>query len=193
MDKTELTIEELVEHRTLFKNVSLRYLVAKRLFDLAVSFLGITLLLPVFIVTAVVLKVKSRKPVFLTRICYGYKGKAFKLYRFRTNMYGVNKLLQLFNVLKGDMSIVGPKPINRAKLIKYRSWYSLRLSAKPGITGLWQISGNKETSFSEMVRLDLKYIRERSLLYDIKIVTASVYKAIKNILWINRKTREKLG
>lgn len=82
----------------------------------------------------------------------------------------IDELPQLFNVLKGDMSIVGPRPPIGREVQKYDAWHNLRLSVKPGITGLWQVSGRNNIGFEDMCRLDLKYIRERNFIYDIKII-----------------------
>lgn len=82
----------------------------------------------------------------------------------------IDELPQLINILKGDMSFVGPRPPLPKEVAKYEAWQKLRLSVKPGLTGLWQISGRSRLGFEEMVRLDLRYIRERSLFYDLKII-----------------------
>lgn len=83
----------------------------------------------------------------------------------------LDELPQLINVLKGDMSLVGPRPPIPYECELYDIWHRRRLlSCKPGITGLWQVMGRSRTTFDEMVRLDLKYIREWSLLLDIKII-----------------------
>jgi lipopolysaccharide/colanic/teichoic acid biosynthesis glycosyltransferase len=83
----------------------------------------------------------------------------------------LDELPQLINVLKGDMSLVGPRPPIPYECELYDIWHRRRLlSCKPGITGLWQVTGRSRTTFDEMVRLDLKYIREWSLLLDIKIL-----------------------
>lgn len=83
----------------------------------------------------------------------------------------LDELPQLINVLKGDMSLVGPRPPIPYECDLYDIWHRRRLlSGKPGITGLWQVMGRSRTTFDEMVRLDLKYLRERSLLLDLKII-----------------------
>ena len=83
----------------------------------------------------------------------------------------LDELPQLINVLRGDMSLVGPRPPIPYECELYDIWHRRRLiSCKPGITGLWQVTGRSRTTFDEMVRLDLKYIREWSLLLDIKIL-----------------------
>ena len=86
----------------------------------------------------------------------------------------LDELPQLWNVLRGDMSLVGPRPPLPYELEQYRPWHRRRvLEAKPGITGLWQVAGRSRTTFDEMVRLDLRYARTRSLWTDIKILLAT--------------------
>jgi lipopolysaccharide/colanic/teichoic acid biosynthesis glycosyltransferase len=83
----------------------------------------------------------------------------------------VDEFPQFINVLRGDMSLVGPRPPIPYELENYDIWHRRRvLELKPGITGLWQVQGRSKTSFDEMVRLDMKYIKERSLWLDIKIL-----------------------
>jgi lipopolysaccharide/colanic/teichoic acid biosynthesis glycosyltransferase len=86
----------------------------------------------------------------------------------------LDELPQLWNVLRGEMSLVGPRPPLRYELHQYKPWHRHRiLEAKPGITGLWQVTGRSRTTFDEMVRLDLRYARGRSLWADIKILLAT--------------------
>jgi exopolysaccharide biosynthesis polyprenyl glycosylphosphotransferase len=82
----------------------------------------------------------------------------------------LDELPQLFNVLRGDMSIVGPRPPIPYEVESYELWHRKRLDMKPGITGLWQVSGRNRLPFEEMVRLDLFYIENWSLLLDLKII-----------------------
>ena len=87
----------------------------------------------------------------------------------------LDELPQFFNVLKGDMSLVGPRPPLQYEAEKYQSWHLRRvLQARPGITGLWQVEGRSTTSFDDMVRLDLRYIRHCSLLLDLKILLKTI-------------------
>ena len=86
----------------------------------------------------------------------------------------LDELPQLWNVLRGEMSLVGPRPPLQYELEQYRSWHWRRvLEAKPGMTGLWQVEGRSRTTFDEMVRLDLRYVRNRSLWTDIRILLAT--------------------
>jgi lipopolysaccharide/colanic/teichoic acid biosynthesis glycosyltransferase len=92
----------------------------------------------------------------------------------------LDELPQLWNVLIGDMSLVGPRPPLFYELQKYKPWHRHRvMDAKPGITGLWQVTGRSRTTFDEMVRLDLRYARQQSLWADIKILLATPAAVIK--------------
>ncbi|MDD5195585.1 MAG: sugar transferase [Candidatus Omnitrophica bacterium] len=84
--------------------------------------------------------------------------------------YGIDELPQFLNVLKGDMSIVGPRPALPYEVELYQGWQKERLKISPGITGLWQIQGRNRLDFEEGIRLDLKYIAEKSLTADFKIM-----------------------
>jgi lipopolysaccharide/colanic/teichoic acid biosynthesis glycosyltransferase len=86
----------------------------------------------------------------------------------------LDELPQLWNVLRGDMSLVGPRPPLGYELEQYKPWHYRRvLEAKPGITGLWQVAGRSRTTFDQMVRLDLRYARTCSVWTDIKILLAT--------------------
>jgi lipopolysaccharide/colanic/teichoic acid biosynthesis glycosyltransferase len=92
----------------------------------------------------------------------------------------IDELPQLFNVLKGDMSMVGPRPCIPYEAANYEPWHLRRiLAAKPGITGVWQVEGRSKVSFSEMVRMDLRYIRDCSLGLDLKIIAMTVVVVIR--------------
>jgi len=92
----------------------------------------------------------------------------------------LDELPQLWNVLVGQMSLVGPRPPLWYEVQQYKPWHRHRvLQAKPGITGLWQVTGRSRTTFDEMVRLDLRYARGRSLWADIKILLATPAAVIK--------------
>jgi len=193
--------------------------ILKRTFDLIVSALAITLLLPMWLLIALLIKLDSRGPVFYTQERVGMDGRLFLLYKYRTmradadpelhreyqrafiagraeanlgdeqkptyklladpRITRIGKLLrrtsldevpQLLNVLLGDMSIVGPRPPIPYEVEAYELWHRKRLDMKPGLTGLWQVSGRNRLPFEEMVRLDLFYIENWSLLLDLKII-----------------------
>jgi exopolysaccharide biosynthesis polyprenyl glycosylphosphotransferase len=88
--------------------------------------------------------------------------------------YSIDELPQLLNVLRGEMSLVGPRPPLPSEVATYEDWQLDRLEVRPGITGLWQVSGRSELSFEEYVRLDLFYIENWSLLYDLFVVAKTV-------------------
>jgi lipopolysaccharide/colanic/teichoic acid biosynthesis glycosyltransferase len=88
--------------------------------------------------------------------------------------FSLDELPQLLNVLRGDMSLVGPRPPLPAEVAEYEDWQLGRLRAVPGVTGLWQVSGRSEVPFHDMVRLDLHYIRNWSLALDVEILMRTV-------------------
>jgi lipopolysaccharide/colanic/teichoic acid biosynthesis glycosyltransferase len=85
----------------------------------------------------------------------------------------LDELPQLFNVLRGDMSLVGPRPTS-FEASRYDLWHTQRLEVRPGITGLWQVEGRNVTTFDERLRLDVQYIRRRSLLFDLELLARTV-------------------
>jgi len=86
----------------------------------------------------------------------------------------LDELPQLFNVIRGDMSLVGPRPPLPREVAQYEDWMMARLEVRPGITGLWQVSGRSELPFEDYVRLDLFYIENWSLAYDLFILAKTV-------------------
>ncbi|MGM0140965.1 sugar transferase [Enterococcus sp. AZ160] len=93
--------------------------------------------------------------------------------------YSVDELPQLWNVLKGDMSLVGPRPPLSREVDEYSAYDMQRLLVKPGCTGLWQVNGRNDVDFHDMVELDLKYIINQSILYDMKIILKTVIVMMK--------------
>jgi exopolysaccharide biosynthesis polyprenyl glycosylphosphotransferase len=193
--------------------------IVKRASDLVIAILALTILAPLWLLLALLIKLDSRGPVFYKQERVGMDGRIFLFYKFRSMQVGsddashreyqrayisgladsnlgdaerpvfkllgdtritrVGKLLrktsldelpQLFNVLRGDMSIVGPRPPIPYEVENYQLWHRKRLDMKPGITGLWQVSGRNRLPFDEMVRMDLYYIENWSLLADLKII-----------------------
>lgn len=87
---------------------------------------------------------------------------------------GLDELPQLINVLKGEMSLVGPRPCTPYEYEQFQPWHKQRFRALPGLTGLWQVSGKNRTTFNEMIELDIRYAREWSLWMDVRIITLTV-------------------
>jgi lipopolysaccharide/colanic/teichoic acid biosynthesis glycosyltransferase len=100
---------------------------------------------------------------------------------------GIDELPQLFNVIKGEMSLVGPRPAIPYEVNEYRLWHKQRLDAIPGLTGLWQVSGKNKLSFKEMIRLDLQYVQQQSIWLDIWIILktpqAVLMQAVEHIIF----------
>ncbi|MEY8346736.1 sugar transferase [Bacillus cereus] len=92
----------------------------------------------------------------------------------------IDELPQLWNVLKGEMSLVGPRPPLVREIVKYTEYEKQRLLITPGCTGVWQVSGRSQLSFEEMVELDLMYIQNRTILYDLKIIVKTIRYLLKN-------------
>jgi lipopolysaccharide/colanic/teichoic acid biosynthesis glycosyltransferase len=84
--------------------------------------------------------------------------------------WSLDELPQLWNVLRGEMSLVGPRPVIEYEVEEYPDWYLRRFAVKPGLTGLWQVSGRNERTYEEMIRFDVEYAERRSLWLDLRIL-----------------------
>jgi len=192
--------------------VSLSYLM-KRLLDLAVSTAAIIALFPLFLLTALAIRIEDPGPVFYTQIRVGKDGRHFRFYKFRSMImnadkikdqlaaqneseagvifkmkkdpritrvgriirkFSIDELPQLFNVLKGDMSLVGPRPPLPREVAEYTLEQRKRLHVIPGITCLWQVSGRSDIPFTDQVRLDLQYIQSAGILSDIRLLLKTI-------------------
>lgn len=170
----------------------------KRGLDILLSILAIALLLPLLCVLSILIVVESGLPVFFTQERAGLNGKPFRIVKFRSMIpgavnvglglrtseddprvtrvgkfmreYHLDELPQFINVLKGDMSIVGPRPTILSQVETYTPFEIRRLEVRPGITGLAQVSGNNELPWEERIKLDVYYVDNMSLLMDLKIV-----------------------
>lgn len=87
---------------------------------------------------------------------------------------GIDELPQVINILRGEMSVVGPRPCLQYEYDKYEEWQRERFSAVPGLTGLWQVSGKNRTTFDEMIKLDIRYARSKSTWLDLQIILRTV-------------------
>lgn len=208
------------------------YFLCKRCLDVCLASVILLLLVPVFLLIAVLIKLDSRGPVFFTHERVGAKRKKtaretvwaitnFGMHKFRSmsanadsrvhedyirdfvagrvqpseenggqfkltkdprvtrvgrvlRRTSLDELPQLFNVLKGQMSLVGPRPVPPYEVACYRNGENKRLAALPGITGLWQVNGRCRVSFEEMIRMDLEYVRNASLWLDLRILLLTI-------------------
>ena len=189
------------------------YLIAKRMMDLTLVLAAMPLLLPVFVLCALLIKIESPGgPIFFTQQRTGKNGRRFGMYKFRTMVpnaeemkrqlahlnelewpdfkitndprvtkvgrilrkMSLDELPQLLNVLKGEMSLVGPRPTSFSS-DTYTLWQTERLDVIPGVTGLWQIIGRGAMEFTDRVSLDIYYIQHRSLWLDIQILIRTIF------------------
>lgn len=178
--------------------------VVKRTIDIVCSGLGLIILSPILLITAMLIRIKLGSPIFFTQDRVGKDGKIFKMIKFRTMLDATDKwgeplpdeermtpfgkflrstsideLPELINVFKGDMSLVGPRPL----LVEYIELYSpeqfRRHEVRPGITGWAQVNGRNSLSWSDRFKLDVEYVNKYNLFMDIKILFMTVFKVLK--------------
>lgn len=171
---------------------------AKRLLDLAVSLPLLALSAPVQLVVAVAIRISLGRPVLFRQVRPGLHGEPFTLLKFRTMVPGhdstqiaddaarltplgrllratsLDELPTLWSVARGDMSLVGPRPLLMAYLPRYTTEQRRRHEVRPGVTGLAQVSGRNALSWDERLRLDVQYVENHSLSGDIRILAATV-------------------
>jgi undecaprenyl phosphate N,N'-diacetylbacillosamine 1-phosphate transferase len=177
------------------------YHVAKRLCDLLLSLFAAIILLPLFIVIAIAVRLSSRGPAVFVQERAGRDGVPFRMYKFRTMRVGVDafgasprsgqdprltgigkalrewsldELPQLWNVIKGDMSLVGPRPLYVAQMEEWDQRQKQRLLVKPGLTGLAQVSGRGELTREEKLELDVRYVESAGLATDWRVFWATI-------------------
>ena len=173
----------------------------KRLFDFLVALFALLIILPVIMVVAVLIRLKLGSPILFTQDRPGLNGNVFKMMKFRTMLDAKDKqgnllpddermtpfgaflrstsldeLPGLFNVLKGDMSLVGPRPLLVQYLPLYSSEQARRHNVRPGITGWAQVNGRNAISWEQKFKLDVWYVDNQSFLLDIKILLLTVKK-----------------
>lgn len=180
------------------------YRVVKRVADLIMAVFLFTVLLPLFILISLFLFIANKGHVFFIQERPGYKEKIFKIIKFKTmrdaydaegkplpddmRLTPVGRLIrktsldeipQLINVIKGDMSFVGPRPLLVEYLPLYNEWQRRRHEVKPGITGWAQVNGRNDISWDEKFRLDIYYVENQSFILDLKILWLTVIKVLK--------------
>ncbi|MDR4216136.1 sugar transferase [Priestia megaterium] len=176
----------------------------KRVMDLVTSLTLLTLFSPVMMFTAILVRLKMGAPVLFKQQRPGKDGKPFYLYKFRTmanledkqgnllsdqvrltgtgkflRKYSLDELPQFINVVKGDMSLVGPRPLLMEYLSLYTEEQMLRHNVRPGITGWAQVNGRNAITWEEKFKLDTWYVRNQSMFLDLKILLFTVLKVVK--------------
>jgi lipopolysaccharide/colanic/teichoic acid biosynthesis glycosyltransferase len=189
----------------------------KRLVDVVGSAVGLVLLSPLFLVTAIAVKCTSPGPIFFSQDRTGLGGRRFRIYKFRSMVANaesikeslahrniqdgpafkiendpritrmgrflrktaIDELPQLWNVLRGDMSLVGPRPLPCNESVGCRQWQRRRLDVTPGVTCTWQVFGGTKVTFAEWMRMDLRYARKRSLWKDVRLLVLTIPSIIR--------------
>ncbi|MCL4133279.1 UNVERIFIED_CONTAM: hypothetical protein GTU68_061735 [Idotea baltica] len=178
-------------------------LAVKRILDIIISFILLIILSPLFILIPIIIKLTSKGKVLFVQKRVGLNGRLFNLYKFRSMIneaeeklddlkkmekdprvtkvgyylrrFSLDELPQLWNVFIGDMSLVGPRPPMPGEVQSYERKYRRRLSMRPGITCIWQVSGrNKISDFESWVKLDLEYIDNWSLSRDLILLFRTI-------------------
>lgn len=178
----------------------------KNLFDLLVSFFGLIFLFPVLLITSIISIIFQGSPIFFFHERLGKNGNTFTMVKFRTmtnepsknakhditrlTIWGrflrktsIDELPVLLNVIKGDMSLVGPRPLPVKYLPRFNSFQRKRMTVKPGITGLAQVNGRNHLSWEQRFDFDIDYIRKKSFFLDFFIIIKTLYLVIflKNV------------
>lgn len=176
-------------------------LVVKRLIDLIGSGLGLVLVSPILLISALLIKITMPGPVVFRQERIGKDNRLFYILKFRTmkvdkeaesnhdiskdqerkTVMGnflrrtkIDELPQLINVLKGDMSLVGPRPTFAEQAAAYTTFQKQRLRMRPGMTGLAQVNGNTAISWEDRIKYDVKYVRDFNVLLDIEILFKTI-------------------
>ncbi|MDZ5470433.1 sugar transferase [Bacillus sp. 31A1R] len=178
-------------------------MILKRTFDFFISTMAVVLLLPLFLLLACLVKYKLGSPIFFKQQRPGLHGKPFHLYKFRSmsdkrdrdgkllpdlqrytpfgnflRRYSLDELPQLFNVIKGDLSLVGPRPLLMEYLPLYNQEQARRHLVRPGITGWAQVNGRNAISWKEKFKYDVWYVDHQSFILDLKIILMTINKVI---------------
>lgn len=186
----------------------MRYIDFKYRFDKVIAIIGLILSSPILLITAIAIKIDSPGPIIYQQERLGFRGKVFRMYKFRSMYIGseikgvyerkgdpritpvgrfirktsIDELPQLVNVLKGDMSIIGPRPAltyHPWSYDKYTQEQKRMFLVRPGITGWTQVNGRKELEWSKRIAMNVEYVNKLSLLLDFKILVKTIIKVLK--------------
>lgn len=187
------------------------YSLFKRFCDVAISAVALVLLFPFLLITAILIKIDSPGPIIFKQERLGYKGKVFKIWKFRSMCVGaenqgtgvysfkgdsritrvgrimratsIDELPQLVNILKGDMSLIGPRPAltyHPWSLDQYTEHQRRMFDVRPGVTGWAQVNGRKEVPWPERIELNVEYVERMSFWFDVKIFFMTIFKVATN-------------
>lgn len=176
----------------------------KRIFDLVFGVILLVALAPGLLLVAILVRTRLGRPVLFTQERPGWKGRPFRIFKFRSMTDGsdergrplpdverltrfgrflrassLDELPELINVIRGEMSFVGPRPLLASYVDRYSPWQARRHEAKPGITGWAQVNGRNALSWEEKFRFDVFYVDHASLWLDLKILWLTFWKTIK--------------
>ncbi|PLS01105.1 sugar transferase [Neobacillus cucumis] len=192
----------------------------KRLFDLLISCFILILFSPIILITAILLRINIGKSIIFKQQRPGLNGRLFELYKFRTmsdardengellpdhlrlssfgqrvRKWSLDELPQLINVIRGDMSLIGPRPLLSEYLSLYNEEQAKRHLVKPGITGWAQVNGRNAITWEEKFKLDVWYVENRSFKLDLKILFLTIRKVLASdgISNYNHVTMPKFG
>jgi sugar transferase EpsL len=179
---------------------------SRRLVDIVVSLTALTLLGPLMVVLALLIRLTSKGPALFQQERAGLHGRPFTFYKFRTmrvdtdpfgtspkgardlrltgigrwlREYSLDELPQLLNILKGDMTFIGPRPLYVAQIFEWNEEQKKRLLVKPGLTGLAQVSGRAGLTREDKLALDVQYVETRSMILDCKILLATIVQVFR--------------
>ena len=191
-------------HQVRTDRVRKQFFMIKRLFDIVASTIGLLILAPVIALVALQVLLKLGYPVFFRQVRPGKGGKPFEMIKFRTmrnstyengdllpdskrmiplgifmRSSSIDELPELWNVLKGDMSLVGPRPLLMEYLPLYSTEQTRRHNVRPGITGWAQVNGRNAISWNEKFKYDVWYVENQSFWLDMKIIWMTIKKVIE--------------
>lgn len=177
---------------------------SKRLFDILLSIIALIILSPIIVLTALIVRMFIGTPILFTQKRPGYKGRPFFIYKFRTmtnrldsngvllpdaerltrlghflRTLSLDELPELFNILRGDMSFVGPRPLLMEYLERYSPEQARRHDVTPGLTGWAQVNGRNTITWQDKFKYDVWYVDNWSFWLDLKIILMTAWKVIK--------------
>ena len=183
------------------------YIKVKRFLDFTLSLIGLIILSPILLITAIAIKLESKGPVIFQQERLGLNGKVFKIYKFRSMCVGAEKsgvyetkgdarvtkvgkfirktsideFPQFVNIIKGDMSIIGPRPTltyHPWPLDEYTEVQKKRFAVRPGVTGWAQVNGRKDVPWDKRIEYDVEYVKNLSFMFDLKIFFKTIIKVL---------------